>query len=102
MNRIKTILFLGVMASGMTQFANAASSGTIHFYGAIVEGGCNFDSGGNKVISQCEQGTSKLTQVHSVNARNLAEFSLPFSKGQVTTQFVNNNPHLAVMTVSYN
>lgn len=43
MNRMTSLLFLGIMASGTIQFANAAATGgVIHFTGAIVEGGCNF------------------------------------------------------------
>jgi len=102
MNRIKWVLFLGVMASGMTQYANAASGGTIHFSGAIVEGVCSFENGGNKVISDSERGNKKFTQVHSIKANNPLAFSLPLSMGKVTTQYINNNPHLAVMTVTYN
>ncbi|RJT46876.1 type 1 fimbrial protein [Rahnella woolbedingensis] len=102
MNRVKWMLFLGVMASGMIPCSYAASSGTIHFYGAIIEGGCSFSNGGNKVTSTCERGTTQLTQVHTLDPRNSSAFSLPLSLGQVTTEHINNNPHLAIMTVSYN
>lgn len=102
MNRVKWMLFLGVMASGMASNSFAASSGTIHFYGAIVEEGCSFVNGGNKVTSSCERGANKLTQVHTIAPGASSAFSLPLSMGQVTTEHVNNNPHLAIMTVNYN
>ncbi|MBF7996235.1 MULTISPECIES: hypothetical protein [Rahnella] len=102
MNRIKWVLFLGVLASGMMQYASAGSTGTIHFYGAIVEGGCNFKTGGSQLVSSCERGAAKVTQARQISATNPLSFSLPLSLGHVTTQQVNNNPHLALMTVSYN
>lgn len=102
MNRIMWVLFLGLLASGMTQFATAGSTGTIHFYGAIVDGGCTFDTGSNQVTSNCERGSKSVKQVHAVDPQNPKAFKLPLSLGTVTTQSVNNDPHLAVMTVTYN
>ncbi|AVF33775.1 hypothetical protein [Rahnella sikkimica] len=102
MNRTKWMLFLGVLASGMMQYASAGSTGTIHFYGAIVEGGCNFKTGGNQLVSNCERGGAQVTQTRQISTSNPLSFNLPLSLGHVTTQQVNNNPHLAIMTVSYN
>ncbi|CAM3913437.1 hypothetical protein [Rahnella victoriana] len=103
MNRTTCLLFLGVMASGTIQFANAAASGgIIHITGSIVEAGCNFNTARNKVISDCDHGGKQVRQVHALSVDNPSSFSLPMSLGHVTTKQVNNNPHLAVMTVSYN
>lgn len=103
MNRMTCLLFLGVMASGTIQFANAAATGgTIHFSGSIVDGGCNFNTARNKVISNCDRGGKQIRQSYTVDAQNPSSFALPLSLGQVTTQHINNDPHLAVMTVSYN
>ncbi|QLK61814.1 hypothetical protein GE278_13990 [Enterobacteriaceae bacterium Kacie_13] len=102
MNRIKWVLFLGLLASGMTQFATAGNTGTIHFSGAIVDGGCTFNTGSNQVISNCERGGKSVTQVRAVDTQNPQAFNLPLSLGTVTTQQINNDPHLAVMTVTYN
>ncbi|MFU2316606.1 hypothetical protein [Rahnella sp. PCH160] len=102
MSRIKWMLFLGVLASGMMQYASAGSTGTIHFYGAIVEGGCNFKTGGNQLVSKCERGGAQVTEARRISTTNPLSFNLPLSLGHVTTQQVNNNPHLAIMTVSYN
>lgn len=102
MNRIMWVLFLGLLASGMTQFVTAGSTGTIHFYGAIVDGGCTFDTGSKQVTSNCERGSKSVKQVHAVDPQNPQAFNLPLSLGTVTTQSVNNDPHLAVMTVTYN
>lgn len=102
MNRIKWVLFLGVLASGMTQCVIAGNTGTLHFYGAIVEGGCNFDTGNNKVTSHCERGGKTIRQVRAVDLQNPLAFNLPLSLGTVKTQHINNDPHLALMTVTYN
>lgn len=102
MNRIMWVLFLGLLTSGMTQFATAGSSGTIHFYGAIVDGGCTFDTVNNKVTSKCESGGKTVTEVRAVNTQDPLNYSLPLSLGSVKTEHVNNDPHLAIMTVVYN
>lgn len=102
MNRVTCLLFLGVLTSGMTQFALAGSTGTIHFYGAIFDGECRFDTGGNKVTSRCERGGKTVTQVRDVDSQNPLSFNLPLSMGKVSTEYVNHNPRLAIMTVSYN
>ncbi|PKE31643.1 hypothetical protein CWS43_06190 [Rahnella sp. AA] len=102
MNRIKWGLFLGVFASGMMQYVSAGSTGTIHFYGAIVDGGCTFNTGGNQLVSHCERGGAQVKQTRQISTTNPLSFNLPLSLGHVTTQQVGNNPHLAIMTVSYN
>ncbi|UJD88536.1 hypothetical protein FS594_06895 [Rahnella aquatilis] len=103
MNRMTCVLFLGVMASGTIQFATAAASGgIIHFTGAIVDGGCQFNAEQNRVISHCERDGRQIRQVHTVNVHTPSSFALPLSLGKVTTQHINNDPRLAVMTVNYN
>lgn len=103
MNRMTCLLFLGIMASGTIQFANAsATGGIIHFTGSIVEGGCNFRAASNKVISDCDRGGKQVTQAHTLNVQAPSSYALPLSLGQVTTKHINNDPHLAVVTVSYN
>ena len=103
MNRITCVLFLGVMASGTIQFASAAATGgIIHITGSIVDGGCHFSAARNAMISDCDRGGKQVRQVHTLNAQNPSSFALPLSLGQVTTRHINNDPRLAVMTVSYN
>ncbi|KAA8730371.1 hypothetical protein [Ewingella americana] len=102
MNKIIAILFFGCCTSGMTQAAVTSSGGTIHFYGAIVEDGCIFNTSSNKLTSQCYRSGKTLQQTRTIDTKNLPNFSLPQSIGQVSTRNVNNNPHLAIMTVSYN
>lgn len=102
MNKIIAILFFGFCTSGMTQAAVNSSSGTIHFTGAIVAGACTFDTAKTSVTSQCYRQGKTISQTKTIDSNNLPNFSLPRALGQVTTRHINNNPHLAVMTVSYN
>lgn len=102
MNRLVMLLFFGFFISGMTQAAITPSSGTLHFYGAIVEDACSLTTTLNGVKTQCFRGGIGIVQNHVMVSRNLPDFSLPMSLGQVTTRHVNNDPHLAIMTVTYN
>jgi len=102
MNKVIAILFFGFCTSGMTQAAVSSSGGTIRFYGAIVEDGCMLNTSANKVVSECYRGGKTIQQTNTIDTKNLPNFSLPHSVGQVSTRNVNNNPHLAIMTVSYN
>lgn len=102
MSRLAMILFFGLFTSGMTQAAAGASSGTIHFYGAIVEDACSINSSQNNVTTHCYRNGKNIVQTQTLASGNLPNFTLPKSLGQVKTEYVNNNPHLAIMTVSYN
>jgi len=96
------VLFLGFLTSGTTYAAVGSSSGTLHFTGAIVESGCAFDTTKNNVTSQCYRSGEAVSQTQAIGSKNLPHFSLPQSYGQVTTRHINNDPHLVLMTVSYN
>ncbi|WP_140471376.1 type 1 fimbrial protein [Ewingella americana] len=102
MNRLAMLLFFGFCTSGMTQAAVNPSSGTIHFYGAIVEDACSLNTTQNNVTTRCFRDGKDIIQTRTLATGNLPNFSLPKSLGRVTTQYINNNPHLAVMTVAYN
>lgn len=102
MNKIIAILFFGFCTSGMTQAAVNSSSGTIHFYGTIVNDVCDFSTAQNNITSQCFREGKILKQTRAIDTHHLPNFSLPQSLGRVTTRYINNNPHLAIMTVSYN
>ncbi|GAB2937258.1 fimbrial protein [Hafnia psychrotolerans] len=102
MNRLAMLLFFGFGASGMTQAAVNVSSGTIHFHGAIVEDICSLNMSQSEVISHCFREGKSIVQRHAIAPRNLPDFSLPQSLGQVTTRYINNNPYLAIVTVTYN
>lgn len=102
MNKVIAILFFGLCTSGMTQAAVSSSGGTIHFYGAIVEDACSFNTTQNKVVSQCFRNGKTLQHSQTIDTKNLPKFTLPQAVGQVSTRYINNNPHLALMTVSYN
>lgn len=102
MSRLAMILFFGLFTSGMTQAATGPSSGTIHFYGAIVEDACSINSSQNNVTTHCYRDGKNIVQTQSLAAGGLPNFTLPKSLGHVKTEHVNNNPNLAIMTVSYN
>ncbi|GBU13730.1 hypothetical protein AwEntero_23310 [Enterobacterales bacterium] len=102
MSRLAMILFFGLFTSGMTQAAAGTSSGTIHFYGAIVEDACSINSNQNNVTTHCYRDGKNIVQTQSLATGGLPNFTLPKALGQVTTRYVNNDPHLAVVTVSYN
>lgn len=102
MNRLTMLLFFGLCTSGMTQAAVNSPSGTIHFYGAIVESPCNINRGQNMVTTDCFRDGKNIIQTRALTTSNLPNFTLPKALGVVTTQHINNNPHLAIMTVVYN
>lgn len=89
MNRIIWVLFLGLLASGMTQFATAGSTGTIHFYGAIVDGGCTFDTGSKQVTSNCERGvraSNRFTlSTHKTRRHLICRYRLELSPHSLLT-----------------
>ena len=102
MNSIRWTLFLGLLASGMMQFASAGSTGKIYFYGAIVDGGCSFTTGDQKVTSKCDRGGKTVSQVRTLDATQPQAYTLPLSLGQVGTEHIKNDPRLTLMTVTYN
>ncbi|SRR5471032_2057150 len=102
MSRLAMILFFGLFTSGMTQAVVGSSSGTIHFYGAIVEDACSISSSQDNVTTHCYRDGKNIVQTQTLASGNLPNFTLPKSLGHVTTQHIKNNPHLAIMTVNYN
>lgn len=102
MNKVIAILFFGFCTSGMTQAAVNSSGGTIRFSGAIVASGCTLDTAKNNITSECYKDGKTYTHTQTIDTKNLPNFTLPQSLGQVSTRNINNNPHLALVTVSYN
>lgn len=97
---VKKLFFVAVLAS-VSSFSLAGSDrGTIHFQGAIVEGGCDFSPGQQNVNITCSEMGKPVTR--AVSYANLSDYtSRRDSTLHTDIRYLDPNKRLAIVSVTY-
>ncbi|PKH24355.1 fimbrial protein [Enterobacterales bacterium CwR94] len=77
----------------------SASSGIIHFTGAIVESPCSLQQRGNQMVSSCYRNGQTVTTAQAISStKNL---TLPLNIGTTEMRWLDNERRLGILTAIY-
>ncbi|WP_308737532.1 type 1 fimbrial protein [Serratia fonticola] len=81
--------------------ANAATSGVIHFYGAIVEGPCTVKVVDSTAQTQCYRDGQNYTSKHRLASLQSGSKALPMNLGKSEIKWLDQQKKLGIMTLEY-
>jgi type 1 fimbria pilin len=91
----------GALSIALIGDAGAATSGVIHFFGAIVEAPCAVNVQHQQINTQCIRGGQVSQRSDDLNGIATRAQPLPASLGTSQLNWVDTTKKQAVVTVSY-
>ncbi|WP_337261720.1 MULTISPECIES: type 1 fimbrial protein [unclassified Serratia (in: enterobacteria)] len=101
MNSLRLFLIAGALLSWMAAGQVGATSGVIHFVGAIVEGPCLVNVVNSSANTQCYRNGQNYTDTQALASFNASSQELPLNLGTTEMKWVDQQKKLAIMTVVY-
>lgn len=101
MKKIVPVVCLSLLSlalSGVAQAQSRSNSGTIHFIGQVVEGGCNVSPSGQGLQIACYRDGA----IHEQHVAMSTTSSTPFKViSRIDRRTLPGNPYLQEVTISY-
>ncbi|MBC3379675.1 type 1 fimbrial protein [Serratia fonticola] len=102
MKSLRFFLIAGMLFSWIAAgVANAATSGVIHFYGAIVEGPCTVKVVDSTAQTQCYRDGQNYTSKHRLASLQSGSKALPMNLGKSEIKWLDQQKKLGIMTLEY-
>lgn len=89
---------IGLALSGVAQAQGQSNSGTIHFIGQVVEGGCNVSPSGQGLQIACYRDGALREQHVAMSTTSHSPFKVI---SRIERRTLPGNPHLQEVTISY-
>jgi type 1 fimbria pilin len=107
MMNIRVLIMVAIMSSWIVSFAASSAqsarstSGTITFYGAIVDSPCDTAFIDSTITTRCYRNGQTLTQRQTVSARMPLTARLPGNLASSRMEWLNPQRNLGILTVTY-